>query len=928
MADAGRHADQRLTGQPTDDRGQRASMSATTTTVSAAAIRSQGANRRCSPATPGVGNQVHARAEDADRCQGLQGDRQVGGARGNHRDQVGGSGSGPATTVPPRSSITAPGSDSRQAARCSGARRVARTARSGWAAESWRKMDTSSPDVLPVPNTTSGSPIRAARPTSTRGEAEVNRRAGRRRATILLVSGPVCNYSLMGDGMSAGNLAHSQSMAEALVGRFPAGHRIYVAFSGGADSALVLAAAARAAGPGQVTAVTAVSPSLSAGEVELATAFSAALKIDHRVLATGEMRVEGYLANSRSRCYFCKATLLDEVLALVGAERRILIATGTNADDVRDRNRPGIATAERGVRTPLADVGLMKTDVRAVSKLWGLATRDKPAMPCLSSRIAYGIRITQPLHRVDEAERSIRDLLRQSGLLSRDLRVRDLGDRVRVEVDVDILARVRRLDVGDVIVGCWTGWVFAAADPPSRRSPRARSTAMELRGADIGVVRSPPAPGGLPLPSPDQILVRLAYGDTGLDVLFPADRTTVVAPSFRVGVPDPRQELARALRDPVAGPPLRARVRRGQAVAIAICDVTRPQPRQQMVEAILAELDGVAALQDIVILVATGTHRGNTDAEIRAMLGEEIPRTIRVVNHDARDHTTLTWCGRFGEDVPVWLNSEWVNADVRIATGFVEPHFFAGFSGGPKLAAPGLAALDTVLELHNARRIGHPMARWGVCEGNPVHDDVRAITAGTGVHFSFDVILNSDKQIVQAFGGDLLAAHAAARAVSRELSMRPVDDLFDIVVTTNSGYPLDQNLYQAVKGMSAAAEVVKPGGTIICAAECRDGFPDHGSYREVLASADSPQALLDAITSRPETIPDQWQVQIQAKVQSKAWVGVHSSFLAPHDLRSAHFGPVPDISELVAERLAGLGPQARVCVLPEGPQTIPYLATP
>jgi pyridinium-3,5-biscarboxylic acid mononucleotide sulfurtransferase len=204
-----------------------------------------------------------------------------------------------------------------------------------------------------------------------------------------------------------------------------------------------------------MTAVTAVSTSLPTGELELATAFSAALKIDRRVIATGGMRVEGYLANSRSRCYFCKPALLNEVLALVGAERRGLIVTGTNADDVRDRNRPGIAAAaERGVRTPLADVGLTKKDVRAVTKLWGLATWDKPALPCLSSRIAYNIGITpQRLHRVDEAERSIRDLLRQSGLLSRDLRVRDLGDRVRVEVDVDILARVRRLDVGDAIAG-------------------------------------------------------------------------------------------------------------------------------------------------------------------------------------------------------------------------------------------------------------------------------------------------------------------------------------------------------------------------------------------------------------------------------------------------------------------------------------------
>ena len=423
----------------------------------------------------------------------------------------------------------------------------------------------------------------------------------------------------------------------------------------------------------------------------------------------------------------------------------------------------------------------------------------------------------------------------------------------------------------------------------------------------------------------EQAEVPLAYGDDGLRVRFPARRTTVVTPDFRPGAADPGAELRRALRQPVAGPPLRARVRPGQTVAVAICDATRPQPRQQMIEAVLDELAGITRLDDLVILVATGTHRGNTGDEIRAMLGDEIPGRVRVVNHDARDRDALTWCGRFGAGVPVWLNREWVQADIRITTGFVEPHFFAGFSGGPKLAAPGLAGLDTVLELHNAARIGHPMARWGVCDGNPVHDDVRAIAAGTGVDFCFDVILNRDQAIVAAFAGDLLATHAQARELSRSLSMRPVPGLFDVVVTTNSGYPLDQNLYQAVKGMSAAAQVVKPGGAIICAAECRDGFPDHGSYRATLASADSPEALLDGIMSRPETIPDQWQIQVQATIQALAWVGVHTSFLSADDLRAAHFQPVGDIAAEVAGKLAEAGPSARVCVLPEGPQTIPYV---
>ncbi|KAB8191781.1 nickel-dependent lactate racemase [Nonomuraea phyllanthi] len=420
--------------------------------------------------------------------------------------------------------------------------------------------------------------------------------------------------------------------------------------------------------------------------------------------------------------------------------------------------------------------------------------------------------------------------------------------------------------------------------------------------------------------------VRLAYGESGLTVELPDDATTVVAPVHHASAPDQRATLRAALREPVSGPPLRARVRPGQTVAISACDGTRPQPRHLMIPAILDELDGIVDLDDVTILVATGTHRGNSEAELRAMFGDAVVDSVRIVNHDARDSGSLTYLGQFGKDVPVWLNTAWVEADVRITTGFVEPHFFAGFSGGPKLVAPGLAALETVLTLHDAARIGDPRATWGVIHGNPVHDDVRAIAEGTGVTFALDVILNRDKDIVAAFGGDLSPMHAAATAAARRLAMRRVEAPFDVVVTTNSGYPLDQNLYQSVKGMSAAFQVVRPGGVIVAAAECRDGFPDHGSYREVLASEPSPQALLDAIAARPVTVPDQWQVQIQARIQAGARVVVHSSYLSEADLAAAHLEWTGDITATVTEALAAAGPGARVCVLPEGPQTIPYLA--
>jgi nickel-dependent lactate racemase len=306
------------------------------------------------------------------------------------------------------------------------------------------------------------------------------------------------------------------------------------------------------------------------------------------------------------------------------------------------------------------------------------------------------------------------------------------------------------------------------------------------------------------------------------------------------------------------------------------------------------------------------------------MLGE-FAASMRVINHDGRDADSLRWCGTIGDGVPVWLNRHWVDADVKITTGFVEPHFFAGFSGGPKLVAPGLAGLETVLTLHDARRIASPHATWAVCEGNPVHDDVRAIARETGVDFAFDVILNMDKQIIEAFAGEVFAMHLAARDAVRRTSMRDVPHLFDVVVTTNSGFPLDQNLYQAVKGMSAAASIVRPGGLIVSAAECRDGFPEHGDFREPLTSSPDIATLLRSIEERAHTVPDQWQLQVLGRVLSRARVALYSDYLSDADTRAAHLIPVHDISAVVAAECDRVGDGAQVCVLPDGPQTIAYV---
>jgi nickel-dependent lactate racemase len=241
------------------------------------------------------------------------------------------------------------------------------------------------------------------------------------------------------------------------------------------------------------------------------------------------------------------------------------------------------------------------------------------------------------------------------------------------------------------------------------------------------------------------------------------------------------------------------------------------------------------------------------------------------------------------------------------------------------MVAPGLAGLETVMTLHDAKRIGHPSATWGITEGNPIHEDVREIARMVGVHFAIDVTLNRAQEITAVFAGELLAEHRAACAYAKDMAMRGVPAPFDVVLTSNAGYPLDQNLYQAVKGMSAAAQIVKPRGTIVCAAECRDGLPAHGSYGAVLASAPTPAALLEMINTAGYAMPDQWQVQIQAQILRHADVLVKTACLTSDELRAAHLTAIDNVSAAVDDALRRSGPVATLCVLPQGPQTIPYL---
>ena len=418
--------------------------------------------------------------------------------------------------------------------------------------------------------------------------------------------------------------------------------------------------------------------------------------------------------------------------------------------------------------------------------------------------------------------------------------------------------------------------------------------------------------------------VRLQYGTDGIEVAVPGRQVTVLAPRFVTGLPDEAAAFLQAVRAPLGVPPLHATVRPQERVAIVIADVTRPLPSERLLPWILRELRHVPPEQ-ITIVIGTGSHRATTPAEVGAMVGDVIASGCRLTDHSAFDESRLSRAGIGIDGEPVFMNRDYVEADRRIVVGFVEPHFMAGFSGGYKAAFPGVADIAAIMRYHDARMIGDPRSTWGVLEGNPTQARIRHDGALLPVDFCVNVTLNRRREITGFYCGDVIAAHEAACAFSRDTAMVPCETPFPIVVTTNSGYPLDQNLYQAVKGMSAAAQIVAEDGYIATAARCNDGFPEHGNFKRLLFEHDSPRALLDTIMAPGFSMYDQWEAQLMAGVLLKARVGLYSE-LPPDHVRRAHLEPIDDLGEVLASEIRRAGDDAPIAVLPEGPMTIPYIA--
>jgi nickel-dependent lactate racemase len=418
---------------------------------------------------------------------------------------------------------------------------------------------------------------------------------------------------------------------------------------------------------------------------------------------------------------------------------------------------------------------------------------------------------------------------------------------------------------------------------------------------------------------------RLAYGKSGLSIDLPDRlRVTVVQPRHVLGLLNQTGEVREALDNPIGSPPLRELVKASDRVGIVFSDITRPTPNALLLPVLLEALDHVPD-DNIILFNATGTHRFNTEAELRGMLGNGLVDRHLIVQNDAADAESHAVVGTTASGNEVAILREFLECDVKILTGFIEPHFFAGFSGGGKAVMPGLASLDTVMRNHSARNIDHPQARWGVTRGNPIWEEAHEAAGMVSPTFLLNVTLNRDKEITCVFAGDFTEAHAQGCEFVREQAMVPVDAPFDIVIGTNSGYPLDLNLYQSVKGMSAAAQVVKPGGTIIIAAECWDGIPNHGEYCRLLQGAESLESLLAAIRTPGFACRDMWQAQVQALVCGQADVYLHTRHLTPEQITRALLKPCASIEQTVAQLLEKYGDDATICILPEGPQTVPYI---
>ncbi|RDG02662.1 nickel-dependent lactate racemase [Levilactobacillus brevis] len=375
--------------------------------------------------------------------------------------------------------------------------------------------------------------------------------------------------------------------------------------------------------------------------------------------------------------------------------------------------------------------------------------------------------------------------------------------------------------------------------------------------------------------------------------------------------------VEQSLDNPIGSPSLEELATGKKNIVIISSDHTRPVPSHIITPILLRRLRSVAPEARIRILVATGFHRPSTHAELVAKYGEEIVANEEIVMHKSQVDENMVKIGKLPSGGDLIINKVAEEADLLISEGFIESHFFAGFSGGRKSVLPGISSYKTIMANHSGEFINDKHSRTGNLHHNMVHHDMVYAARKAGLQFILNVVLDEDKHIIGSFAGDLEAAHKQGTDFVGELAgVKAIKS--DIAITTNGGYPLDQNIYQAVKGMTAAEATNKQNGTIIIVAGCRDGHGGDGFYHNIADVAD-PQEFLDKAINTPrlETVPDQWTSQILARILVNHHVIVVSHLVEPSLITNMHMELATSIDDALASAFNREGTAAQVTVIPD-----------
>ncbi|MCU0644761.1 MAG: nickel-dependent lactate racemase [bacterium] len=414
--------------------------------------------------------------------------------------------------------------------------------------------------------------------------------------------------------------------------------------------------------------------------------------------------------------------------------------------------------------------------------------------------------------------------------------------------------------------------------------------------------------------------IQIDYGTSGTWIEVP-DKNLVKILKMKASAPidNPMANIQAAIENPIGSAPLSQIASGKKSACIVICDITRPVPNKIILPPILATLEASGIKREnITILIATGIHRPNLGDELIYLVGEEIAANYKIVNHYSKQKETHTNLGKTSRGTDVLIDSTYINADLKITTGFIEPHLMAGFSGGRKLICPGIASLDTVKVMHSPKILEHLNAREGVISGNPFHEESLEIAKLAGMDFIVNVALNENKQIVGIFAGEMEKAHEQGVAFVREKVGDSVPEPVDIVITTSAGYPLDATFYQAIKGLTAALPIVKAGGTIILAAECREGLGSP-EFSQLLRQTKDIEIFMQNILREDYFVVDQWQMEEYVKVLRKADVYLFSKGIPATDKNNIFAASIDSIEEGISKAMKKHGENARIAVIPKGP---------